>query len=723
MSALSYMVKVSPYSQAGTEANGTLPKDTNAREKDQAGTEQYGAMVSVSQGGGIKVELDVPAFGDSAVSLDFKADQASLHILRVVARAPEAAVIPLEQVQIVLPVLEPKQYQCISSVGLRVRDAPNTSAGTIGVLKPGAVVSQTDRQGDFIKISAPDGAGWCLVKNKDGTKKFLKLLVQLGKQDALLDINSEMKLLKFDSSEEKSHFLSTLQPFCQAREMVIAPTASSGASPATQSPCRPTLSPAAETTPLPSESSQSSDSKDKVSSTSVSDSETTKVTRSSSSESISSSKDEEKIEDPVKFELTYDMMLGIRTTVGRAEARAMKKLSASDHAKTNRIPFPAKGSRSTPGHNQRDFYFKDYAPETFRRIRARMGIDPQDYTMSVCGDFEYLEFASNSKSGEWFFFSHDKRYMVKTISHDEARILITMLPKYFDHLMKYPDTLLTRFYGLHKVIPAKGKGGRSCYFIVMGSVFFTDKRIDTIFDLKGSTLGRSATPKEKASGGCVYKDNDFLEMGTKLKIGPANSKRLLDQLKEDCQVLRDMKIMDYSLLLGVHRTTPQPQPVESVPFEVGRGRTNSIRPVDLGFSAQHSAVPPQTPEKGVDQRSASPAASSSSSSAAAFPFDSSKANNNNIASVVLKHTDYTKEHAQHMPNVARGYFTGENGDGFPGDGEFYFFGIIDILICYGFKKKFETKFKSMKHDVKTISAVDPNLYADRFLEFIRNAVE
>ncbi len=67
------------------------------------------------------------------------------------------------------------------------------------------------------------------------------------------------------------------------------------------------------------------------------------------------------------------------------------------------MKFPASGGSLTPAHQMRDCKFKDYAPEVFRQIRDRFGINPMEYILSVCGNFEYLEFVSNSKSGQFFF--------------------------------------------------------------------------------------------------------------------------------------------------------------------------------------------------------------------------------------------------------------------------------------------------------------------------------
>jgi len=68
--------------------------------------------------------------------------------------------------------------------------------------------------------------------------------------------------------------------------------------------------------------------------------------------------------------------------------------------------------------------------------------------------------------------------------------------------MTYPHTLLARFFGLHRV---KTSGDGQIHFVVMGNIFATNKKIHRRYDLKGSTVGRQASPEEKASGSCTLK--------------------------------------------------------------------------------------------------------------------------------------------------------------------------------------------------------------------------
>jgi 1-phosphatidylinositol-4-phosphate 5-kinase len=132
-----------------------------------------------------------------------------------------------------------------------------------------------------------------------------------------------------------------------------------------------------------------------------------------------------------EFELTYDMMVGLRTTVGRVSSRPMRKVTNADFSETTKLRFPSEGSSLTPAHNMRDFKFKDYAPEVFRHIRERFGIDGADYMIRVCGNFEYLEFISNSKSGQFFFYTYDRQFMIKTVSQGECKYLRRILPDYY----------------------------------------------------------------------------------------------------------------------------------------------------------------------------------------------------------------------------------------------------------------------------------------------------
>jgi 1-phosphatidylinositol-4-phosphate 5-kinase len=118
------------------------------------------------------------------------------------------------------------------------------------------------------------------------------------------------------------------------------------------------------------------------------------------------------------------------------------------------------------------------------------------------------------------------------------------------HLKANPHTLLSRFYGLHRV---KLPHGRKIHFVIMNNLFPPHRDIHETYDLKGSAIGREY-PEEKAAQkkGCVLKDLNWINRGRELELGPVKRDMLDKQLKADVELLRRLRIMDYSLLIGLH---------------------------------------------------------------------------------------------------------------------------------------------------------------------------
>eukprot|EP01138_Halocafeteria_seosinensis_P000557 gb/GECG01000572.1/.p1 GENE.gb/GECG01000572.1/~~gb/GECG01000572.1/.p1 ORF type:complete len:588 (+),score=51.98 gb/GECG01000572.1/:1-1764(+) len=240
------------------------------------------------------------------------------------------------------------------------------------------------------------------------------------------------------------------------------------------------------------------------------------------------------------YHLSYAMMVGIYTSVAGVPVES--PLVMDDFMKVNKLVFPPQGSPQTEPHLlQETFKMKDYAPKVFHYLRERFGIDRTDYLASLGGAYQYIEFQSNSKSGQFFFFSHDGKFMIKTQTKAESRFLRRIMVHYFKHVVENEGTYLPRFYGMHRL---KMKHLRKkVHFVVMHSVFDAgDLPIHLMYDLKGSRHNRQATEEQKAKGlgKCVLKDNDFAHSGTKLSLGPERRSAFLDQLKRDTDFLRGM---------------------------------------------------------------------------------------------------------------------------------------------------------------------------------------
>ncbi|GLE02810.1 hypothetical protein PINS_up011674 [Pythium insidiosum] len=243
-----------------------------------------------------------------------------------------------------------------------------------------------------------------------------------------------------------------------------------------------------------------------------------------------------------QYALTYGMMVGILNSAG-LQNPFKQRLTMDDFMRVDKRTFPPNSKLQHP------FKFKDYSPDIFRQIRRRFSIDSADYMVTLCGQFNFIEFMSNSKSGQFFFYSHDGRFMIKTQTKEESKFLRRILPHYYKFVMENPNTLITRFYGMHRVKMHHIR--RKMHFIIMASVFDTPLEIHARFDLKGSTVGRRAKPEERASRG-VLKDMDLIDSGFRLQMGAERRAMLLVQLRKDVEFLKRMKIMDYSLLIGIY---------------------------------------------------------------------------------------------------------------------------------------------------------------------------
>lgn len=243
-----------------------------------------------------------------------------------------------------------------------------------------------------------------------------------------------------------------------------------------------------------------------------------------------------------------------------------------------------------------DFKFKDYAPWVFRHIRAHFKIDPADYLVSLTSKYILSELGSPGKSGSFFYFSRDYKYIIKTIHHAEHKLLRKILRDYYAHIEKYPNTLLSQFYGLHRV---KIPYGRKIHFVVMNNLFPPHRDIHQMFDLKGSTIGRDFKEEDlEQNPRATLKDLNWLRRNYHFEFGPEKKKIFVEQLKNDVALLQRLKIMDYSLLVGIH--------------DLSRGNEENLRDRtlrvfqpggDRGAEPQPSPLA-QTPSKLENQRKA-----------------------------------------------------------------------------------------------------------------------
>jgi hypothetical protein len=190
---------------------------------------------------------------------------------------------------------------------------------------------------------------------------------------------------------------------------------------------------------------------------------------------------------------------------------------------------------------------QEFAPSVFFDIRLCSGVSNEDLLMSFSPGRNSNEIRSagesDGKSGSFMLFTHDRRFVLKTISRKERQHLRkVMLKPYHKHIRTYPNTLLAKIYGLFTL---SAPGLSNIHMIVMQNVLVASS-FNAIYDLKGSTVARKARPGSK-----VLKDLDFLEMSRFKSVDLEESEALTTQLELDAHLLRRLRVMDYSLILGL----------------------------------------------------------------------------------------------------------------------------------------------------------------------------
>ena len=208
--------------------------------------------------------------------------------------------------------------------------------------------------------------------------------------------------------------------------------------------------------------------------------------------------------------------------------------------------------------------FYDHAPKIFYNLRTLYGISNDDYLKSL-GPENFLcnliitknkslkEICSSGKSGSFFYFSYDGKYLMKTIPESEFLKFKEMLRDYYTYMYNNPKTLLQRFFGLYVCIFDDIK----MHFVVMNNVFNTPLKVHYKYDLKGSTYKRMSRKCKEINYSnynfdIAMKDNDYTDRKEKIYLSSHYKHMLFDEAKKDSKFLSDHNINDYSFLIGVN---------------------------------------------------------------------------------------------------------------------------------------------------------------------------
>ncbi|KAG8854095.1 Phosphatidylinositol-4-phosphate 5-kinase [Tulasnella sp. 330] len=399
-------------------------------------------------------------------------------------------------------------------------------------------------------------------------------------------------------------------------------------------------------------------------------------------------------EDHVNYVLMYNMLTGIRVAVSRCQAKIRHSLTDDDYTARHKFSFDVIGNELTPSAKY-DFKFKDYAPFVFRELREEyFCLDPSDYLVSLTDKYILSELGSPGKSGSFFYFSRDYRFIIKTIHYTEHKFLLRILRQYYEHVKTNPHTLISRFYGLHRV---KLPHGRKIHFVIMNNLFPPHRDIHETYDLKGSTVGR-LYPESKAATNprAVLKDLNWINRGRVIELGPEKRALLTEQLRRDEEFLQSVDVMDYSLLIGIHN--------------MKRGNRDNLRSNTL--KVYSPGVPARRPvtSQGRDNRQAAIAARRAMRQSDPQSLGTTKTAN-------LPDED-PEDNRRFIFYQDEGGYQATDESNEPLD-TIYYFGVIDICTPFTFLKRLENMWKGLRNDRHKISPVPAKEYGERFFSFMQ----
>ena len=399
-----------------------------------------------------------------------------------------------------------------------------------------------------------------------------------------------------------------------------------------------------------------------------------------------------------------------------------------------KIQFPASASLQK-------FAFIDVEPSIFSLLRNAYSIGPRLYRQSFkiknAADIEssgMLEKFTEGKSGSFFYFTRDFRYIIKTVTDSEERFLQKIAYRYYSHMRNHPNSLIVRFFGLHKVRLAPEQ--RYIAVVVMENIFYNhdQKKIHERYDLKGSTVGRRVLKGGKVRGKHAGTLKD-LDLNQRVVIGPERT-QLMEQLQQDVEFLTSLKIMDYSMLLGIHhhsQVEASAAPPHDNSVEVDGG--DNFVDVSLRLSKGPCSTPPGTIERqremgGPVFRRPSRTISLLSDVPSGSSLEDSEGN-------IEPHIpwfrrdfgglrSYSPFHPCHPCSETDRQESEQDGGLIQGyldlDAQSlpvatYYFGIVDILQEYNLKKRIEHLWKTqvMCQNKHRLSAVNEKEYGQRFL--------
>ncbi|XP_065218016.1 phosphatidylinositol 4-phosphate 5-kinase type-1 alpha-like isoform X3 [Planococcus citri] len=405
------------------------------------------------------------------------------------------------------------------------------------------------------------------------------------------------------------------------------------------------------------------------------------------------------------------IQLGIQHAVGGLASKPERDLLMQDFMTVETTVFTSDGSNHTPAHHYSEFTFKTYAPIAFRYFRDLFGIQPDDFLISFCSA-PLRELCNPGASGSIFYLTQDDEFIMKTVQHKEGEFLQKLLPGYYMNLNQNPRTLLPKFFGLY----CYQCNSKNIRLVAMNNLLPSNIKMHQKYDLKGSTYKRKASKSERQKNSPTFKDLDFMELHPEgLFLEADTYQALVKTIQRDCRVLESFKIMDYSLLVGMHNLDLALK--EKMDKRAVANQMNN----ETGVSSSSGGAD-RTEADSSNYHSGSESEDKAAGTSNQTSLARSRSTNRQrlvAHSTAMESIQAESDPIDEVENLPPGGIPARNAKG---ERLLLFLGIIDILQSYRLKKKLEHTVKALIHDGDTVSVHKPGFYAQRFQEFMAKTV-
>ncbi|XP_059494233.1 phosphatidylinositol 4-phosphate 5-kinase-like protein 1 isoform X3 [Stegostoma tigrinum] len=242
----------------------------------------------------------------------------------------------------------------------------------------------------------------------------------------------------------------------------------------------------------------------------------------------------------------------------------------------------------------------------------------------------------------------------------------------------------------------------------MQSVFYPDERIVARYDIKGCQVSRWTEPAPEGSNVIVVlKDLNF--EGNTISLDQQRS-WLVRQMTVDTEYLKSLNVLDYSLLVA-HQPLHLDERRQSWSFANIILRTKKSMTRSASPSTFVSSPAPGLMEEDATVLVAETVSGTNETHFKEIPEVTVTTRDGSLVSE-LELADPTTQNRRLLPNFRNSLHV------IDGAQSRYFVGIIDIFTVYGFRKKLEHLWKSIRYRGQSFSTVSPDKYAKRLCQWV-----